>query len=414
MIVGIQVLVFGVLSAALGVPNEPSVQDTFSVEVIATARLLEKEGQVVQARQILRDALRKHPKAPALWHALGESMLSDDPRVSRVCALRVLKLHSESRKGLDLLTAAFARSRVSGLRHEAEVEQRRLEINDYKAVLRLNPEWPEALYRSASQRLALERLLPLEAEQERRMELDQSIQELKQAVKMLATSPQSPLRSGAHFQLGRAYKHRADTGRRLGWDPKSIASDERRAIKELERSAEIDPKRIDAIGEIVLIHGTHGKHDQALAVVEAHLPHVSDQAVKAKLIEMRAQALADVGRIDEARTTFERAIAMHPQLMGSYLNLARLHETQGALEKSQEVLRSSVRVEPLRLSGRCTSRRTTPSSQACIPRSTSTAIVSITWQPLRWRGFMSTMQVTRSAPCARSRRPSDTARPTPI
>jgi len=346
-----QIIAIGFLTGMLAVPTPPGETDEIVVEVVGTAQLLEQEGKVTEARRLLRDALQKRPQSPTLWHALGESMLRDDPRVTRLCAWRILKPHPDNQKGFDLLSAAYARSRANGLTREAELEQRRLEVEDYAAVLRAHPKWPEALYRSASQRLALERLLPDSAAQEKRQQLDTSIAELQQAAAMLESSSRDVLRGGAQFQLGRAYKHRADTARRLRWDADVARDDDQAAIKHLKQAIEIDPNRVDAIGEIVLIHQGHRQDDKALQVIETYLPRVTHTGGKAKMLEMRAQALANVGRTDEAISVFQNAIEQDRHLTGSYLGLSRLFQASGNIEKARNVLLTSVATLPTFVDG---------------------------------------------------------------
>jgi Flp pilus assembly protein TadD len=61
---------------------------------------------------------------------------------------------------------------------------------------------------------------------------------------------------------------------------------------------------------------------------------------------LRADALARLGRVDEARQSYKRAIASYPNDGRAYANLAVLELLTGNRAAANELLRSLDRIDP--------------------------------------------------------------------
>jgi tetratricopeptide (TPR) repeat protein len=290
--------------------------------------------------------LNETPDATAARLLLGAIYLDSTPPAARTAALAVLDAEPGNREALNLLTSAYDRTRAAGLAQADEARLRELEIADYLGLLERNPNWSDALYRSASQRLALERLLPVDDLERRDAMLSAAVAELTQLVSTLRVDAAAVERAAALYQLGRALKHAADfLGARDGATERGALFYDR-ALTAFGRAFEIDPGRVDAVGEIVLVELVRGDPDAAVRAVETRIPKASTPQARAKLYSTLGNLYLQTGRADEALDAFDSVLKSGAGPMDTYLGLYRIHHARKDLPKAQAALEAAVTVRP--------------------------------------------------------------------
>lgn len=310
----------------------------------ATKKL--ERGESEAGRTALRQLLADNPYYLPAEMALGYSYLSDDPRQSLLHAWEVIGRSKRNLEALNLLSTAFARLRDLAQTVTQEAVTRTQEVTAYERILRKMPNWPEAIFRMASQRIAIERLDP-----KRFDELNKAVAELKGLIATLDRDDRHLERATAHFQLGRAYKHQEDARpspqRKTGTLPERYEQ----AVQAFETTLRIDASRVDALGEIVLVYLALNDARTAIATVQRHLPKLTGGIALGKAHEMLGELFVKLDRYDSAIAEFDRALAQNENLMGSYLHLAVLYLKRGKTERAIQTLSKSVRVQPEFLSG---------------------------------------------------------------
>ena len=252
----------------------------------------------------------------------------------------LIRRGTPSQQHLDALSQHYADlSRRAG-EPAAEASICELQVINYTRIAKAYPDWPELLYRLASQRLVLQRLLP-----ERMEELDQAIVELQHLIAIAAATDRSADEASGYFQLARTYKHQGDTLRTIG---QSAATAERYdlAIETFNRVLELRPERIDALGENILIYLARDQVDAAIAALKLHAHKVQDMRRRGKLAEMLGALYVESGQNELARREFHTALGLDPKLMGAYLHLAQIERAAGNNQAAIRVLANSVLTEP--------------------------------------------------------------------
>jgi len=141
--------------------------------------------------------------------------------------------------------------------------------------------------------------------------------------------------------LGRAYGKRAETANPLL--APGLAS---RARDSFERAVELNPKNSDALSDLFDYYLNApgfmgGGYEKAVNVSEkmAALDPPEGYSEKARLAQKRKEYAT-------AEANLRQAIAVQPQGVGLWVNLARFLATQGRTTESDEVFRSAEKVDP--------------------------------------------------------------------
>lgn len=285
---------------------------------------------------------RLKPQDTDLMLVAGYVHLNSDPAIALDLAAQALARIGRSRTALDLLSAAFARHRALAPDDATDAEIRAVEIESYTRLIARDPDWPELLFRSASQRIALERLRPEDFDQ-----LAKAEAELRHLIAILPPESPAATRAQAQFQLGRALKHMEDsrpTPRRENAPdlPPHYAD----AVQAFQRTAEINPNRLDAVGEEVLVYLAVGKIDAALSAVDAAFAHFPHPAFQAKLFEMRGDLLRQMGESDAAIAALRQAVEADPTRDGAALTLVQMLYMNGQAEEGAALLDRTVATRP--------------------------------------------------------------------
>jgi tetratricopeptide (TPR) repeat protein len=88
----------------------------------------------------------------------------------------------------------------------------------------------------------------------------------------------------------------------------------------------LDPGLEDAYLNLGALLDAAGRHDELLPLCDAALRHCPDSAL---LHYNRGVALDHLERLDEAATSYERSLALAPNLADAHFNLAKLHQQAG-------------------------------------------------------------------------------------
>ena len=317
-------------------------RETASPDLSEAVGLLEA-GQMDAGRARLKSVIDTYPGYLPAYVVLARSFLDEDPQQALVIAREVLRIDPDDADALDILGTSYARARTDGLARAGERKLRFLEIGDYKAILEQRPDHADVLYRAASQQLALERLLDPDNHTARRTVLNGAVDHLAHLRAVLGDDAQARLRAGAHFQSGRAIKHVGDLEKELGQDPGPQFRD---AIGHFEAALALEPERVDALGEIVLIRQALGDDTAARDAVTAHLDRVEQDWVRAKVLSLLGNLEIAAGNRGDGMVRMQEAIALSPKLMDAYVGLYRGHHSGGDDAKALAVLADAVAADP--------------------------------------------------------------------
>ena len=133
--------------------------------------------------------------------------------------------------------------------------------------------------------------------------------------------------------------------------------DHDQAAEHFDRAIVVNPRYVPALvgrGEALL---ALGQRDQALKSLEAAVVADPDQvALRSRVAVLRARGQQDdvaaarkameAGRLDDARTVYERAIAASPDSPFLYRELAEVHRRQGNLEPALQHASKAAELEP--------------------------------------------------------------------
>ena len=330
----------------------PELKAGASAETAKAIDLLEA-GRIEDARKRLIDIIRKNRTDSTARLALGYIYLDKQPKLAALISVDILSGKPRHQQALDLMSAAYAQMRTQT---RSVIEERDLRLQEIDALGKIaarHPGWTEPIYRLASQQIAVERLDP-----DQLHHLMKAVLALETLVATLTTENSTPeVRATAWFQLGRALKHveDAETGVKAA---AVLAANYKRAVKCFQTVLKIDPRRIDAVGEMILIYRSVGDQEAALAIVRQSLARdyngfTGQTAIfaQAKLSEMEGVLLLELARTDEAETVFVKTLKMDPQLVGTALSLAQLQQVGNRQAEAERTLAAIVKAEPRSLDG---------------------------------------------------------------
>ncbi len=286
-----------------------------------------------------QDAVDVQIATPRVEELLGQArrLLAEHPGRARQLAVMAMKLEPRNTTALNLLTASYARARAKGLDREQERFLRRQAIHDYQYFVDRRPDDAELRYRIASEQIALGRLLPEHATAEHRALLQQARAHLSHLIGLTSDNPAQ--RASAYYQRGRANKHLGD----LSADP---ASAHAAALKDFKQALKLDERRIDALGEIILIH--RGQNNLAAAIQTARdaLPRVAEKKLKAKVSAMLGNLLLEAGRPEEAVTVLRQALRDNDNLFDAHYGLSRALMAAGDADAAYRHMLATVERHP--------------------------------------------------------------------
>ncbi|MEE8059375.1 MAG: tetratricopeptide repeat protein [Pseudomonadales bacterium] len=289
----------------------------------------------------LTQILARYPEHIEARLALGYSYLNEAPAGSLEYAWKVLGQAGHNPHAFNLLSAAYAKMRDAAKTIEEEAKIRIHEVDAYQEILQHVPDWPEVIFRSASQRIAIQRLVP-----ERINELHQAIAELDTLLVLLDKEGRKTEQVSVHFQLGRAYKHLEDAQPQSRRASTYLPTNYKLALEEFSTALKSNPERVDALGEIVLVYKAIGDRSSAVKHVHKHIPNLTQNNTIAKAYEMLGALQVESGHLTEAINSFKKALTHNAYMMGSYLHLASLYQQTGNTTKAITILEKSVEVEP--------------------------------------------------------------------
>jgi|GEM_PF-3535003 len=336
------ILAVAILPAATpsDVPNQPGAA------TLSESRALLGAGSNDQAREKLLTLLARDPHRMDARVLLARTYLNQDPLQARKLAVQILNTQPDNTDAIDVLTASYQRLRAAGLTRSQEAKVRGRELDDYQGLLRRLPDNVELLYRSASQRLAIERLIDPADRLARARQVSAAIAELERLAALSDHQSNAKARASAHYQLGRALKHQADA-QRTGREPDSRTRPlYRRALDQFGASMLSDPNRVDALGEAVLVYRSLVEPAHALQAVKAQLAHITSSQAQAKAYTMLGHLYAETGDSAQAITAFRKTLALDRHFMDTYLGLFNVYRGQNQQQQASEVLREALGSEP--------------------------------------------------------------------
>ena len=310
-------------------------------------------GRLEEARGRLIEIIRRNRTDSVARLALGYIYLDPQPEMAASIANDILKAGPRNKQALDLMSAAYAlmRTRARSVREERDLRLQQVEVLD--KIITRHPDWPSPIYAAASIRIAVERLDPNQSN-----ELNRALGSLQKLVGLLDSQAAAPsVRATAWFQLGRAFKHIEDSYPDFA-NETGLPQNYEQAVRSFRTAIDIDPRRIDAVGEMVLIYRAVGDLDAALAIVDEGARQIArgykGQAatfVGAKLAEMKGALLLEKGLTLQAEAVFVRALADDPKLVGSAMSLAHLQQVSNRHAQAEATLRALLSEVPGSLDG---------------------------------------------------------------
>lgn len=330
-------------AATLSLPDMVIELDPMETSLAANEVLrLFEDGETEAAFSALNALLQKDPSDYTAIVIQGYSLLGTDPQASLNAAAKVLVQQGPRKDALDLMGMAYATYRNHATSDAIDADIRAVEIENNEKLLKKYPDWGELLFRTASQRIALERLRPTEYDQ-----LGIAVTELSHLIEVLERKGMSDLSRGqAEFQLARAYKHLEDSRPTRRQEKGAVPENYQRALTHFQTSMEIDPSRLDAVGEIVLIYKELEQTDLALGAVRDAFALFEDPLLQAKLYEMEGSLLLETGAKKEAIFAFESALERDDRRDGSWLILAHILADEGDTGAAIDLLNSAAVVRP--------------------------------------------------------------------
>ena len=291
---------------------------------------------------------------------IGDFKAPDDPRLdatrelieqgkfsaARDLAMEVLEGDVRRPEALDVLTTAYAATRARGLPRADEIGLRAREIADYTTLLKHSPEWRDLLFRSATQRLDLQRLLDND-DKRREVQLVAAIDELTRLVRLIDVGNDAVIeRASALYQLGRALRLAADflaVGKR---EPERRAQFYDRAHTALAHAFEIDPSRVDAVGELMRVELARKDVDAALNAINSRIDKASSTNGRARLHVLRGDLQLQAKRPGQALDDFNAALALDLRAVEGWLGLYRVHLLRQDVEQADAAMRNAVNAAP--------------------------------------------------------------------
>ena len=274
-----------------------------------------------------------------------KKLVEREPIKSRPQLDDFLEKTGPSHHVLDLLSQSYAIETRNARTVEEQADICEAQIKHYAKISKEHPHWSELLYRLASQRVVYQRLRPALME-----ELDAAVEELERVITLGMWDDKPSEEASGYFQLGRTIKHQGDTYNATN-KKHLVAERYDAALKAFEKTLEIAPERIDALGEIVLIYLAGGKLEVATKAVREHMPKVEAPNLRGKMFEMYGELLKRQGDLEGAIESFQTALNNNPKLMGSYLHLAVIYHTQSQYDKVESIYKRSVEEEPRFIEG---------------------------------------------------------------
>lgn len=110
-----------------------------------------------------------------------------------------------------------------------------------------------------------------------------------------------------------------------------------------EREIAADPERVHGYWMRAQMHLAEEDWDGVLESTGAALERFPDEETQ---MQLRARALAKLGRTDEAKHLFARAIGAKPSFVGARIELARLLEKEGELALAEQLFREAPAANP--------------------------------------------------------------------
>ena len=117
----------------------------------------------------------------------------------------------------------------------------------------------------------------------------------------------------------------------LAWMKKTVFWDWQGARAALEKALQLEPNNAIVIGTAASIASTFGEHDKAIELFERNVE--SDPLSLSALTSLGNRYLA-VGRSVEARTLYERVLALNPEYPGTSVQIARTYLFEGRPEEA--------------------------------------------------------------------------------
>lgn len=313
---------------------------------LRSATQLLESGRLEEGRALLREIIEREPGNEPAFLLLGRSHLEHEPVEARAVAIAVLRSGRRSDAALGLLSASFERMRAQGMTPEQEREVRALEIDDYRRVLEEHPEWTDARYRRAAQRVALERLLPQADRRARREALEQAERDLRTVLEALDADTAPRERAAALDQLGQLLVQRAALEAEAGSGAKRVARLNDEAAASLRQAVALDPWRVDAVAEQVQLALARGRGEEAEAALREALAASPDPAVSARLEAMLGNLLVERGQARQAIEALERAVSLAPRTPEAYVGLYRAHLALGEEAGARDAMQRAVAAMP--------------------------------------------------------------------
>jgi tetratricopeptide (TPR) repeat protein len=173
----------------------------------------------------------------------------------------------------------------------------------------------------------------------------------------------------AAYEMGRVAEQRQDWQRAVGLYRDGLATapespelhqaigmaryalgDRDEALRSFRRAAELDPTLAVAFRSIGLVYVRHGRPREAVAALLR--ARDIEEGGSGKTWELLGKAYTDLDDVDLAMDAYRRAIALHPERLEHYHNLAALHESAGQPGEAERLYREVIARDPKQMQAR--------------------------------------------------------------
>lgn len=274
-------------------PTPRSAQTQAISDLLQRGLAHHQAGRSVEAASIYNQVLARDPRQPAANHLLGLILLQQGNAAAAVDRIsRALKGNPGDAQYLSNLGVAL---NAAGRSEEAVTAQQR--------AIAAKPGFAEAFSNLGMAYRALRRF-------------DDAATATRQAIQL------KPNEAGFHFNLGNALR---DAGRLFD------------AEAAFRRALELRPGYSAATSAFAMMLDEQGRAEEALDLVEAALTNAPQDA---RLRLRRSRSLYYLGRLEDAVASFDRTIALNPEMGEAHLQRAYMvrHEARDHVIDAMETL----------------------------------------------------------------------------
>ena len=341
----LSVAVLTLLYFAASLPAGPfdPVGPTPGNEVAKAMKYLQaRPPRTAQAIELLKKALIKNPNAPRLHYVLGMAYAQDNKP-----DLATAEFRDVLRKDPDFVEAHVHLARLMVRKvsaRQSKAENLRLidaAIAELQQAVKKTPHNPKLYYDLAKLHADAAGLREKDGEQD----FEKSLQVLAEAQKRAPQEPQP------HMAIGNTrirYANYVAGGKRFT----ELKGNAAKRCKDLLDKAEADFRKVlamnarylMALDRVATIKNSQGQLDEAIKVLERHVPKLKNPLEQATCYRWMGQYLIRAKKYKEAEAKFSKAIETEPRELASYLLLADTFVFRDLRQKAVDVLLKAVKI----------------------------------------------------------------------